>query len=118
MNGEDEVGGGEESGGRVQQFPPLGATATAREGSRDSGKYHLDYTVLEMGVTKLGSVGIEGDFWFFLRDFEFFRREVSEFNRWKSRELRGRNRGFVPGSVAGSVGEKNRERAGGIRRRF
>ncbi|PKI26311.1 hypothetical protein CRG98_049000, partial [Punica granatum] len=49
MNGEDEVGGGEESGGRVRQFPPLGAAATAREGSRDSGKYHLDYTVLEMG---------------------------------------------------------------------
>ncbi|OWM83622.1 hypothetical protein CDL15_Pgr004051 [Punica granatum] len=73
MNGEDEVGGGEESGGCGQRFLPLGAAATAQEGARDSDEYRLDYTVLGMGVTRLGSVGIEGDFGFFGRDFEFFR---------------------------------------------
>ncbi|OWM83625.1 hypothetical protein CDL15_Pgr004054 [Punica granatum] len=88
MNGEDEVGGGEKFGGHGQRFPPLGTTTTAQEGMRDSDKYRLNYTVRGMSVTRLGSIRIEGDFGFFWRDFEFFRRGVSEFNRRKSGELR------------------------------
>ncbi|PKI60796.1 hypothetical protein CRG98_018785 [Punica granatum] len=81
-------------GGREWRFSPLCAATTAREGAGDGGECRLGYAMLGRGVVRLGSVGIDRNFIFFER-FSSFRRGISEFNRRKSGELRGGNRGVL-----------------------
>ncbi|PKI47579.1 hypothetical protein CRG98_032020 [Punica granatum] len=71
------MGGEEGSDGREWRFPPLGVATTAREGTGDGGEHRLGYAVLGRGV------------------FEFSSEGFSEFNRRKSGELRGGNRGVL-----------------------
>ncbi|OWM78233.1 hypothetical protein CDL15_Pgr015052 [Punica granatum] len=61
-----KIGGEEGSDGRERRFPPLGAATTVQEGAGDDGERCLGYVVLERGVARLGSVGIERSFDFFL----------------------------------------------------
>ncbi|PKI71142.1 hypothetical protein CRG98_008440 [Punica granatum] len=67
-----KIGGEEGSDGRERRFPPLGAATTVQEGAGDDGERCLGYVVLERGVARLGSVGIERSFDFFLARFSSF----------------------------------------------
>ncbi|OWM71163.1 hypothetical protein CDL15_Pgr011290 [Punica granatum] len=84
-----KLGGGEESDGRGRRFPPLGAATMAQEGAGDGGERRLGYAVLERGVARLESVGIERNFVFLARFFEFPARDF----RVQSLEIGGIERG-------------------------
>ncbi|PKI53586.1 hypothetical protein CRG98_026036 [Punica granatum] len=90
--GEDEVGRR-----RGIRRPRIAASAFGYRGDSagDGDEHRLDYAVLGMGVTRLGSVGIEGNFRFWRGFFEFSGEGFPEFNCRKSGELRGGNRGIL-----------------------
>ncbi|OWM89375.1 hypothetical protein CDL15_Pgr024123 [Punica granatum] len=76
MNGEGEVGQR-----RGIWRPRTAAFTSGRrgDGAGDGDEHRLDYAVLRMGVIRLGSFGIEGDFGFFGEVSSFF-GEVSSFS--------------------------------------
>ncbi|PKI40266.1 hypothetical protein CRG98_039343, partial [Punica granatum] len=55
-----KMGGGEESGRRGRRFPLLSVAETAREDAGDDSKHRPSYAVLGIGVTGVGTAGIEG----------------------------------------------------------
>ncbi|PKI50595.1 hypothetical protein CRG98_028982 [Punica granatum] len=73
----------------------MGVATTAREGARDDGEYRLGYATFGMGVTKLGTVGIEGNFEFFWR-----RGEPARGKRRPRERERDSGRGSMKGKRA------------------
>ncbi|OWM90908.1 hypothetical protein CDL15_Pgr027395 [Punica granatum] len=89
MVGEDEVG---RRRGVRRPWTAVPASRFRSDSAGDGDEHRLGYAVLGRGVTRLGSVGIEGNFRVFGEVFEFSSDGFSKFNCRKSGELRGGNR--------------------------